>query len=90
MVYENIRINNKLNVQSSEPNFLVENEVIYGDFLQLNDMFGQIFLPAIIWCKCFKHAILTQTFPLTFRFVKEQHSLHHSREGEGVENPPII
>ena len=52
-----------------DPNFLVKNGVFYGDFLQSNGMFGQIFLPAIFWCKSGKFAILTQTFPLTFRFV---------------------
>ena len=48
---------------------MVENGVLYGDFLLLNSMFGQIFIPAIFWCKCVKRAILSQTFPLKFPFV---------------------
>ena len=57
---------------TSEPNFLVENGVFFtGIFCSEMACFGQKFLPAIFCCKCVKHAILTQTWPLTFHFVIE-------------------
>ena len=76
-----------MEINSSKPNFLVENGMFYRDFLRINGMFVQLFLPAIFWCKCVKCAILTQTFPCTNIPFCNRNNIHFitaEREGEKI------
>ena len=74
-----------------EPNFLFKNGVFYGGFSAVKSMFvSDISPPQFFGGKCVKHAILTQTFPITFRFEIGTTFTLSQQRWWGGENPPII